>query len=69
MRTNPQDGERSKCGASTQQNRHNAVSLLIALISDHFQPRRQHLIAGQSCAILQTRFQTWDEVTGVEQAA
>jgi putative transposase len=39
------------------------------LISGHFQPRRHRLRAREYRAILQTRFQTWNEVTGVKRAA
>ena len=39
------------------------------IISGHFQLRRHRLNAGQYRAILQTRFQTWNEVTVVKQAA
>jgi putative transposase len=35
-------------------------------ISQHFQPRRHRLGAREYRAILQTRFQTWSEVTGVK---
>ncbi|GCF10351.1 IS6 family transposase [Dictyobacter arantiisoli] len=35
-------------------------------ISQHFQPRRHRLGAREYRAILQTRFQTWNEVTGVK---
>jgi putative transposase len=35
-------------------------------ISGHFQPRRHHLSAGEYRAILQGRFQAWNEVTGVK---
>jgi putative transposase len=38
-------------------------------IAGHFQPRRHRLCARDYRAILQTRFQTWNEVTGVKQAA
>src|SRR6202040_4230589 len=37
------------------------------LISGHFQPRRHRLSAGEYRAILQNRFQQWNEVTGVKQ--
>jgi putative transposase len=36
-------------------------------ITGHFQPRRHRLRAGEYRAILQNRFQQWDEVTGVKQ--
>jgi putative transposase len=36
------------------------------LIAGHFQPRRHRLRVGEYRAILQTRFQTWNEVTGVK---
>src|SRR6266700_7127437 len=35
-------------------------------ISGHFQPRRHRLSAGEYHAILQTRFQQWDEITGMK---
>ena len=35
-------------------------------ISGHFQPRRYRLSAGEYRAILQTRFQQWDEITGMK---
>jgi putative transposase len=35
-------------------------------ISQHFQPRRHHLSARQYRAILQGRFQTWNEVTKIK---
>jgi len=38
-------------------------------ISGHFQPRRDHLRAGEYRAILQNRFLVWNEVTRVKQAA
>jgi putative transposase len=38
-------------------------------IAGHFQPRRHHLRAKEYRALLQGRFQTWNEVTGVKQAA
>ena len=38
-------------------------------ICGHFQPRRHRLCARDYRAILQSRFQVWDEVTGVKQAA
>jgi putative transposase len=38
-------------------------------ISRHFQPRRHRLHAGEYRAILQTRFQTWNEVTETKTAA
>ena len=38
-------------------------------ISGHFQPRRHRLSAGEYRAILQTRFQTWNEVTETKTAA
>jgi putative transposase len=39
------------------------------LISGHFQPRRHRLSAGEYRALLQTRFQTWNEVTETKTAA
>jgi len=39
------------------------------LIAGHFQPRRHRLHAGEYRAILQDRFQTWNEVTGGKQVA
>ena len=39
------------------------------LIAGHFQPRRHRLRAGEYRAILQDRFQTWNEVTGGKQVA
>ena len=38
-------------------------------ICSHFQPRRHHLCAREYRATLQDRFQVWDEVTGIQQAA
>jgi putative transposase len=38
-------------------------------IAGHFQPRRHRLRAGEYRAILQDRFQTWNEVTGGKQVA
>jgi putative transposase len=38
-------------------------------IVGHFQPRRHRLSAGEYRAILQSRFQVWDEVTAAKQAA
>jgi putative transposase len=38
-------------------------------IAGHFQPRRHRLCAGEYRAILQGRFQQWNEVTGVKQIA
>jgi len=38
-------------------------------IYEHFKPQRHRLHAGDYCAILQTRFQTWNEITGVKQSA
>jgi putative transposase len=38
-------------------------------IAGHFQPRRHRLRAGEYRAILQGRFQTWNEVTGGKQIA
>ncbi len=35
-------------------------------ISGHFQPRRHRLRAGEYRTILQTRFQQWNEITGVK---
>jgi putative transposase len=40
-----------------------------SLISGHFQPRRHRLNAGEYRALLQTRFQTWNEVTETKTAA
>jgi putative transposase len=39
------------------------------LIAGHFQPRRHRLRAGENRAILQDRFQIWNEVTGGKQVA
>lgn len=39
------------------------------LIAEHFQPRRHRLRAGEYRAMLQDRFQTWNEVTGVKLGA
>jgi putative transposase len=39
------------------------------LIAGHFQPRRHRLHAGEYRALLQTRFQTWNEVTETKTAA
>ena len=39
------------------------------LIAGHFQPRRHRLRAGEYCAMLQTRFQTWNELTEAKTAA
>ncbi|BCL78815.1 IS6 family transposase [Ktedonobacteria bacterium brp13] len=36
-------------------------------IAGHFQPRRHRLRAGEYRALLQDRFQQWNEVTGVKQ--
>ena len=36
-------------------------------ITGHFQPRRHRLRAGEYRAILQSRFQQWNEMTGVKQ--
>src|ERR1700692_4560347 len=38
-------------------------------ISEHFQPRRHRLRAGEYRAILQGRFQIWNEVTEIMQVA
>jgi len=38
-------------------------------ITGHFQPRRHRLCAREYRAILQDRFQHWNEVTGVKQVA
>jgi putative transposase len=38
-------------------------------ICSHFQPRRHRLCAREYRATLQDRFQVWDEVTGIQQAA
>ncbi len=38
-------------------------------ISDHFRPRRHRLPAPQYHQLLQTRFATWREVTGLPAAA
>jgi putative transposase len=38
-------------------------------ISGHFQPRRHRLSAGEYRAILQSRFQQWNEVTEIMQVA
>ncbi len=38
-------------------------------ICSHFQPRRHRLGAREYRATLQDRFQVWDEVTGIQQAA
>jgi putative transposase len=38
-------------------------------IAGHFQPRRHRLSAGEYRAILQDRFQTWNELTGGKQVA
>ena len=38
-------------------------------IAGHFQPRRHRLRAKEYRALLQGQFQTWNEVTGVKQAA
>ncbi len=38
-------------------------------ITGHFQPRRHHLSSQEYHAILRARFQTWNEVTTVKQAA
>jgi len=35
-------------------------------ISGHFQPRRHRLSAGEYRAILHTRFQQWNEITGMK---
>jgi putative transposase len=40
-----------------------------SLIAGHFQPRRHRLRAGEYRAILQSRFQQWNEVTGVKPVA
>ena len=40
-----------------------------SLIAGHFQPRRHRLRAREYRAILQDRFHTWNEVTGVKQGA
>jgi putative transposase len=40
-----------------------------SLISGHFQPRRHRLRAEEYRAILQTRFQIWNEVTATKTAA
>jgi putative transposase len=37
-------------------------------ICGYFQPRRHRLRVGEYRAMLQTRFQTWNEVTGVKRA-
>ena len=39
------------------------------LIAGHFQPRRHRLPAGEYRALLQTRLQTWNEVTRTKTAA
>ena len=39
------------------------------LISGHFQPRRHRLRAGKYRALLQDRFQTWNELTGAKRVA
>jgi putative transposase len=39
------------------------------LIAGHFKPRRHRLRAGENRAILQDRFQIWNEVTGGKQVA
>jgi len=39
------------------------------LIAGHFQPRRHRLCAGEYRALLQARFQTWNEVTETKTAA
>lgn len=36
------------------------------LIAGHFQPRRHRLLAGEYRALLQVRFQTWSEISGVK---
>jgi putative transposase len=38
-------------------------------IYEHFKAQRHRLRAGAYHAILQTRFQIWNEITGVEQSA
>jgi len=38
-------------------------------ISGHFQPRRHRLNAKEYRGLLQGRFQVWNEITGVKQAA
>jgi putative transposase len=38
-------------------------------IAGHFQPRRHRLRAGEYRAVLQGRFQQWNEVNGVKQVA
>jgi putative transposase len=40
-----------------------------SLIAGHFQPRRHRLCAGEDRAILQSRFQHWNEGTGVKPVA
>ena len=65
-RTNPRDCARRTCDVLNQPNRRNAFSPLIAPIAGHFQPRRHRLSAQDYHAILQNRFQIWNEVTGVK---
>ncbi len=38
-------------------------------IAGYFQPRRHRFRAKEYCALLQDRFQAWNELTGVKQAA
>ena len=59
--------KKMRCFKSAKQ----AQRFLSALgpISGHFQARRHRLRAGEYRAILQTRFQTWNEVTKTKTAA
>ncbi len=66
---NPRDCTRRKCAHSNQQAMRNVFFLLIAHIPGHFQPRRHRMSAQDDRATLQNRFQVWNEVTGVQQAA
>lgn len=38
-------------------------------ISDHFRPRRHRLNASASRALMRERFQTWNDITSMQQAA
>ncbi len=46
-----------------------ALSFGLWSIAGHFQPRRHRLSAGEYRALLQCRFEVWNEVTRIKQVA
>src|SRR6266516_1276972 len=63
IRISQRDCARRKCGNLNQPSTRNAFFLHLVLSPNMRQPRRHRLSARQYRAILQGRFQTWNEVT------